>query len=206
MPTRGGLRYLPRRLFCGVLLFCALLLPALAALPQGQKPAKLPRTHQLDKDITWSRDPSTGELHIAVPQTTGTAGPADAPAKPQAIQVRTQMVPVTCTVSAADGSPVPGLTRKDFQVFDNGIAQSISYFNASTQPAGVALVIDASPSVLRDGTEMRRAAEELIGALAPLDQAGRSRFFRSHVLAASVFRCAQTDQPGCAARGCARAS
>ena len=171
MPTRGGRLLLPCRLSGVVPIFCALLLSALAALPQEQKPTKLPRPRQLDKDITWSRNPSTGELHIAVPQIAGAAGTADAPAKPQAIQVRTQMVPVTCTVSAADGSPVPGLTRQDFQVFDNGIAQPISYFDASTQPAGVALVIDASPSVLRDGTEMRRAAEELIGALAPLDQA-----------------------------------
>ena len=81
------------------------------------------------------------------------------------------MVPVTCVVSAADGSPVPGLRREDFRVFDNGVAQRIAYFDASTQPAGVALVIDASPSVLRDADEMKRAAVDLVGALAPLDQA-----------------------------------
>ena len=38
-------------------------------------------------------------------------------------------------------------------------------------PASVALVIDASPSVLRDSEEMKRAADALIDALAPLDQA-----------------------------------
>jgi Ca-activated chloride channel homolog len=172
--------HLPRCGTLALLLPSALLLAAITvapvpasagAPPQAQKPTKLSRPRQLDKDVVWTRDPSTGELHLVTAAGSAGASTAGAPLKPSAIQVRTQMVPVTCTVSAADGSPIPGLSRQDFQVFDNGVAQSISYFDASTQPASVALVIDASPSVLRDATEMRRASEELIGALAPLDQA-----------------------------------
>jgi Ca-activated chloride channel family protein len=87
------------------------------------------------------------------------------------MQVLTQMVPVTCVVSAADGSAVPGLHREDFRIFEDGVAQPIAYFDASTAPASVALVIDASPSVLRDSEEMKQAADALITALAPLDQA-----------------------------------
>jgi Ca-activated chloride channel homolog len=87
------------------------------------------------------------------------------------IQVITQMVPVTCTVSTAKGDPVPGLRREDFRIFDNGVEQAISYFDDSSEPASVALVIDASPSVLRDTEEMKRAVDALIDALAPLDQA-----------------------------------
>jgi Ca-activated chloride channel homolog len=87
------------------------------------------------------------------------------------MQVLTQMVPVTCVVSAADGSAVPGLRREDFRIYEDGVAQPIAYFDASTAPASVALVIDASPSVLRDSDEMKQAADALISALAPLDQA-----------------------------------
>jgi Ca-activated chloride channel family protein len=87
------------------------------------------------------------------------------------MQVLTQMVPVTCVVSMADGSALPGLRREDFRVFEDGVAQPIAYFDASTAPASVALVIDASPSVLRDSDEMKQAADALIAALAPLDQA-----------------------------------
>jgi VWFA-related protein len=81
------------------------------------------------------------------------------------------MVPVTCIVSTAEGAAVPGLRREDFRVFEDGNERPISYFDASTQPASVALVIDASPSVLRDAQEMKRAADALIDALAPLDEA-----------------------------------
>ncbi len=81
------------------------------------------------------------------------------------------MVTVTCTVATSSGVAVPGLGREDFRIFDDGIEQPISYFDASTQPGSVALIIDASPSVLRDAGEMQKAADALIDALAPLDQA-----------------------------------
>ncbi len=81
------------------------------------------------------------------------------------------MVAVTCTVSTSDGTPVPGLPRADFRVYDDGAAQKIAYFDASTQPASVAIVIDASPSVLPDSDDMKSAADALIDSLAPLDQA-----------------------------------
>jgi len=169
---RGGLRSLVALLTLPLSL--AVLRAPAYAQPQKEKTQKLPRKpRQLDKGVTWQRDPSTGELRVAVVSAaSGSASPSDAaPGQPPAIQVRTQMVPVTCVVSAADGSPVPGLRREDFKVFDNGVAQRIAYFDASTQPASVALVIDASPSVLRDAAEMQRAAVDLVGALAPLDQA-----------------------------------
>jgi Ca-activated chloride channel homolog len=87
------------------------------------------------------------------------------------MEVVTQMVPVTCIVSTADGAALPGLQREDFRIFEDGAARPIAYFDASTAPASVALVIDASPSVLRDSDEMKQAADALIAALAPLDQA-----------------------------------
>jgi Ca-activated chloride channel homolog len=144
---------------------------ACAAGGQSQKKpsTKLPR--QLDQGIRWERDPATGELHAVAlgGASNGLASGVEPGA--HAMQVRTQAVPVTCTVSTSDGAALPGLRREDFLVFDDGAEQPISYFDASAQPASVALVIDASPSVLRDSEEMKQAADALIGALAPLDQA-----------------------------------
>ena len=102
---------------------------------------------------------------------TPAAAKDSAPAGPQPLHALTQMVPVTCIVSTADGSALPGLHREDFRIYEDGVAQPLAYFDASTAPASVALVIDASPSVLRDSEEMKQAAEALIDALAPLDQA-----------------------------------
>ena len=132
---------------------------------------QLPQPRQLDKGVVWQRDPMTGELR---PVTRGPAAMEAEDGKPlpaHQIRVRTEIVQVTCIVATADGTAVPGLRREDFRVFEDGAEQPLAYFDASTQPASVALVIDASPSVLRDSDEMNRAADALVDALAPLDQA-----------------------------------
>lgn len=128
---------------------------------------RLPR--RIDQGIVWQRDASTGELRAGAAG--DPSGESNAPPGLHPMRALTQMVPVTCVVSTADGAAVPGLRREDFRIFEDGAEQAIAYFDASTAPASVALVIDASPSVLRDSDEMKRAADALIGALAPLDQA-----------------------------------
>ena len=82
----------------------------------------------------------------------------------------TQIVPVTCSVIGADGVAVRGLQITDFRVFDDGVQQPLTYFDASTESASVAIVIDASPSVLRESDEMRNAARALVDALSPADR------------------------------------
>src|SRR5579872_111940 len=114
----------------------------LAAAPQSVH-KKQSRPRELDRGIVWERNQETGELRAisrsAGKTTTGLEQPSAT-----AIQVVAQMVAITCSVATSDGQSVPGLTRADFRVFDNGVLQKISYFDASTQPASVAIVIDAS--------------------------------------------------------------
>jgi VWFA-related protein len=133
---------------------------------QAPQKGKLPKPRQLDSDLTWRRDPATGELSGTLP---GGAS-ARVPTAAGAISVSTEIVPVTCSVTDAMGAAVRGLTRADFEVLDDGAPQSITYFNASTEAAGVALVMDASPSVLRDTDEMRTAARALVDSLSLSDQ------------------------------------
>jgi Ca-activated chloride channel family protein len=142
-----------------------------AARTKHRQHEKPPRPRQLDKGVRWHRDPTTGELHIVTAGEESRQSDKNVPSGPAALHALTQMVPVTCIVSASDGSAVPGLLRSDFRIFDDGVPQRIAYFDASTQPASVALVIDASPSVLPDSGEMKQAADALIDSLAPLDQA-----------------------------------
>jgi Ca-activated chloride channel family protein len=152
------------------LLFAQPLLPL-----QAQQKTKLPRPRRLDEDVTWKRDPATGEL-TAIPagggakgvSATGT-GEGGTAADAHAISVVTQIVPVTCSVIGADGVAVRGLRREDFRVFDEGVAQPLTYFDASTESASVAVVIDASPSVLRESEEMKNAARALVDALSSSD-------------------------------------
>ena len=153
-----------------LLLVFAAALASLASPTFAQQKAKLPRTRRLDSGIRWKRDAATGELR-AGPVNGAKSGDAGEPANAQqAIRVATQIVPVTCSVFAADGTAVIGLDRTDFRIFDDGIEQSISYFDFSTVPANVALLIDASPSVLRDSEAMKQAARALVDGLSPADE------------------------------------
>jgi Ca-activated chloride channel family protein len=155
------------------LILPALLAISIAAASLGaRQESQLPKhPRQLDRGIVWHRDPATGELSTVAEGNAAGALKTEPAAGGQPLRALTQMVPVTCIVSAADGSAIPGLRREDFRIYQDGIAQPIAYFDASTAPASVALVIDASPSVLRDSEEMKQAAGALIDALAPLDQA-----------------------------------
>jgi len=168
----------PRVVTPAVLLAMALvsLLFARPAVPQqAQQKTKLPRPRRLDEDVTWKRDPATGEL-TAIPvgggakgiSATGT-GQGGTTADAHAISVVTQIVPVTCSVIGADGVAVRGLRMEDFRVFDEGVEQPLTYFDASTESASVAVVIDASPSVLRESEEMKNAARALVDALSSSD-------------------------------------
>ncbi|HSY59756.1 MAG TPA: VWA domain-containing protein [Terriglobales bacterium] len=134
----------------------------------GQK-KKLPKPRVLDDGVVWHRDPSTGEL-TSGPSSAGAINPAAAELPDHAIRVTSQIVPVTCGVFSADGSAIPDLKRSDFRIYEDGVEQHVDYFDVSTAPASVALVIDASPSVLRDSEEMKRAALALVEGLSPADQ------------------------------------
>lgn len=147
-----------------VAFFAWLLIPALHA-QQKEKP---PRPRRLDQDITLHRDPATGELNPTAGSASGAAGNDANATRP--IAVVTQVVPVMCNVLGADGAALRGLQRKDFRVFDEGVEQPVTYFDASTESASVALVLDASPSVLRDSEEMKNAARALVDALSSSDQ------------------------------------
>ena len=150
---------------------------------QHKKAAKLPV--ELDRGLRWHREPATGEIRATTAMGPAAGATLGGDIDAHAMRVRTQMVPVTCIVSTADGGTLPGLGRGEFHIFADGVEQPISYFDASAQPASVALVIDASPSVLRDSQEMKRAADALVDALAPLDESAVVDFSEHTFLQAS---------------------
>jgi Ca-activated chloride channel homolog len=137
---------------------------------QNKQTPGLPRPRRLDEGITWKRDPATGELAGAMAQPGHDANAFDAAVNSHSISVMTQVVPVTCSVVGADGVAIQNLQQKDFRVLDDSADQAIVYFDTSSQPASVAVMIDASPSVLRESEEMKNAARALVDALGSSDQ------------------------------------
>lgn len=86
------------------------------------------------------------------------------------VKVNVNLVPVTCNVFGKDGNSVPGLRAENFKIFEDGAEQALAYFDAATQPASVAMVVDASPSVLPDSTAVFTSAESLAQILSARDE------------------------------------
>jgi len=82
------------------------------------------------------------------------------------------LVEVYATVTDVKGEPVPDLTRDDFDVREDGVAQKIDAFAAGEFPLAVALAIDRSASMAGEKlTLTRTAAQTFLRELRPTDQA-----------------------------------
>ncbi len=65
------------------------------------------------------------------------------------IKVDVQLVALTATVGDSKGRAVTGLTKDDFQVFEDGVAQQLSVFhNDEKVPVSVGILFDTSGSML----------------------------------------------------------
>lgn len=128
------------------------------------------RDQQLDKNLDYVRDPVTGELR-AVPKKSPAGAPqSSSPLGGGAIRSQVSLVQVGCSAVSAAGEPIRNLTLQDFRLAADGQQQKLEHFDASTEPAHLALVLDASPSEFHSLDDMKAAAHALTTQLAPKDQ------------------------------------
>ncbi len=66
---------------------------------------------------------------------------------------------------------VPDLTRDDFQVFEDGVRQTIISFQHTDLPVSIAMVVDNSGSMSRKRPSVNKSALDLIQASNPQDEA-----------------------------------
>lgn len=151
--------------FFGILIFAQA--PAATAAvprkPSSYRIKKLPRPTVLGGKLKLERDPVSGELRT-------TAANAAQPASGAVIRSQVTLVQVPCTAEAPDGAELRGLVQSDFRLFEDGAPQEIASFDASSTPASIALILDASPSIFRDLAEMRGAARTLAENISPADE------------------------------------
>jgi VWFA-related protein len=93
-----------------------------------------------------------------------------APRDPGAIRFKTgvELVNVTATVSDAAGRFVSGLTKDDFEVFEDDVPQEVTQFSAERAPVSLGIAIDTSGSMAGDKIKEARVAlgrfvHELLG-------------------------------------------
>jgi Ca-activated chloride channel family protein len=76
-----------------------------------------------------------------------------------------------------DGKPVRGLRAGDFEVFDNGVRQTVDFASAEQLPLNVVFTFDLSDSIVGERlANLREAGHAVLGALQKDDQAALVAF------------------------------
>ncbi len=86
------------------------------------------------------------------------------------VTVETNLIQTPVSVLDRNGRFIPGLKKKDFKIFENGVQQNIELFQSSEQPFTVVLMIDTSPSTRYKIDEIHYAAITFVNQLRPADR------------------------------------
>lgn len=86
------------------------------------------------------------------------------------VRVNTSLVTVPVTVLDRQGRFIPDLQREDFRVFENGVEQSVAYWEPADKPFTVALLLDTSPSTQFHLWQIKEAAIAFAKQLRPQDR------------------------------------
>ncbi len=88
------------------------------------------------------------------------AGNAGDPAFPEAnLRVDSSLVLIPAQVTTHDGTPLMGLEKKDFRIYEDDSEQEITYFAKDDAPVSVGLLFDASGSMKNKKQKSSEAAE-----------------------------------------------
>lgn len=88
----------------------------------------------------------------------------------QTIKVNVEMVSLPVVVSNKEGKRITGLSKEDFEVFEDGVQQEIAGFAATDEPVDVALLLDTSGSTELELAKIQRAAIDFVNQLHPDDE------------------------------------
>ena len=87
------------------------------------------------------------------------------------IKVRTTLVSVPAVVSDRQERYIAGLKAADFKLYEDGIEQSISFFETTEEPLNVAVLLDTSLSTRPVLDDIKKSAKDFIKELRPKDRA-----------------------------------
>jgi Ca-activated chloride channel family protein len=141
------------------------LLPGAAfSLPAQQTPAK-PASAQAPP-LTVDRDP------VRSPDASGASSEPLRKEGPTGYVLHTDVEEVVLNATALDGSKlVPDLKKENFEVFEDGVKQTLISFQHTDVPVSIALVVDNSGSMSRKRPSVNKSALDLVQASNPQDEA-----------------------------------
>jgi Ca-activated chloride channel family protein len=105
--------------------------------------AVLPAVPLLMVSLLSAQQPASSE--VSAQQADSSA--ATAVSRPAVFRTGANLVPLNVTVTDSTRQFVKGLTLGDFAVFEDGVAQSVEFFEASDTPLDLILLIDTSSSM-----------------------------------------------------------
>jgi VWFA-related protein len=147
-------------------------------IPDAPQPSKVPFPNAPPAPKTGPATtqpvPNDNPQPAPPPFSVKTVPPGSVPSTPNdEYKIITNVNEVLVPVRVRDGAGhlVPGLTRKDFTVYENGAPQQIRLFTSDPFPLSVAVVLDAN---LSDATmrKVRETLPALVGAFSEYDEAG----------------------------------
>jgi Ca-activated chloride channel homolog len=137
---------------------------AVLTLPAQQTPAKPPPSQtpslSVDRDPVRSPDapgPAVGSVHKE-----GSEG--------YVLRTDVEEVVLNCTVLEGN-KLVPDLKKENFEVYEDGVKQTIISFQHTDVPVSIALVVDNSGSMSRKRPSVNKSALDLVEASNPQDEA-----------------------------------
>jgi Ca-activated chloride channel homolog len=78
---------------------------------------------------------------------------------------------VNIFLTVRDGSRfVGGLTRENFEIYEDGLPQEMALFDSEDLPASVALLLDTSGSMAKSMSRVQSAAVRFVGSLRGNDE------------------------------------
>ena len=129
------------------------------------------------------------ELTGSKPNNTGAGTPAKPDNAPEevsdgdVIRVDTELVGLNVSVvDRGTNRGVNGLTREDFQLFENNTPQQIAHFESASAPFNLVLLIDLSGSTARVVELIKSAALHFVDAARPFDRIGVITFAGGQVV------------------------
>ncbi len=147
---------------------------------------------------------TTGADQTATPPAQTQAAPTNVPAPVMPAQgqgpsvatytlrTRVNFVLVPVTVTDSHGALIPGLTYHDFQIYEDGVQQRLTFFTEDPFPLSVAFVIDQN--LPADTMKLvNEALGAFQGAFAPYDEVAVYTY-ATHVNQATGFTGAQSDR------------
>ncbi|HEX8181872.1 MAG TPA: VWA domain-containing protein, partial [Pyrinomonadaceae bacterium] len=112
----------------------------------------------------------------------GAAGGAGLMPGEEVVKVNVRTVNLNAKVTDLSGKLIPDLTKDDFLVFEDNVAQEVVHFEPITAPVNVVLLLDLSGSTKDRMKIMKKAAKKFIDSLNPNTRIAAAAFTRRFML------------------------